>query len=678
MHWSDTPNATSEPGDVDRAARQMAERVAAMRLSGAISLIIVETDAIWDGQRDDHAGQIVRKLVLLAAHEHTHIVIRGPLSDDRRRRITASGAAGADGERHISVKSERPESVRNLIDQDGTTAGECLALLADSSADAPPGCLAFYVGSGDPPTNTKLTRLAGPEATDKVLALYGTALAQERAGQAFRAASTGASPPAEAAFDRGILTGVARSAARPGAPSAAPSQPLPDRDGLRDLARRAYGHLRRNLLPSGAVVGAPVRGQHSGEPNYWFFWQRDAAAAMSWLIEWHQRGLTGLEAADLAEAITRYAAFIERIQGHGHLGTSRYTVAGDPIQGYGNPQLDGPALSALALARVTEPVGVWGRLQVYLDFLATPTAESASVDAWEFIYGRHFNVVALQARALGVGARVAERLGHHDHAARYDTAAARLAALLASFVDPSSGCVVAHRATVSPWFEATSRLDMIVPGALLAAWTPPRPDTPAIGRDLTNLAHPAILTTMSALEEAFASLYAANRDWRAGGNTGFGLGRFPEDANDGVGSTGGNPWPLTTLWGAQFYYRLAQELDATERAQPGRALLTDPRQSTFLNRVAGAEVVATDHPLALGVWRERLLPALVAAGDGYLNFVVHHVPLDGGVTEQIDRDTGQPRGAPCLSWALAELIGTIAVREDVYGLVERGGEERGG
>src|SRR5690348_6107566 len=49
MHWSDTPNATNEPGDVDRAARQMAEPVAAMRLSGAISLIIVETDAIWDG-----------------------------------------------------------------------------------------------------------------------------------------------------------------------------------------------------------------------------------------------------------------------------------------------------------------------------------------------------------------------------------------------------------------------------------------------------------------------------------------------------------------------------------------------------------------------------------------------------------------------------------------------------
>ena len=206
---------------------------------------------------------------------------------------------------------------------------------------------------------------------------------------------------------------------------------------------------------------------------------------MSWLIEWHQRGLTGLEAADLAEAIPmRYAAFIERIQGHGHLAPADTPSRATRFRGMAIRSWTVRALSALALARVTEPVGVWGRLQVYLDFLATPTAESASVDAWEFIYGRHFTFVARQARALGVGARVAERLGHHDHAARYDTAAARLAALRASFVDRSSGCVVAHRATVSPWFEATSRTpDMIVPGALLAAWTPPRPDTPAIGRD---------------------------------------------------------------------------------------------------------------------------------------------------------------------------------------------------
>ena len=46
---------------------------------------------------------------------------------------------------------------------------------------------------------------------------------------------------------------------------------------------------------------------------------------------------------------------------------------------------------------------------------------------------------------------------------------------------------------------------------------------------------------------------------------------------------------------------------------------------------------------------------------------MRHVPQDGGVTEQVDRDTGEPRGARDLSWALSELIATIALREEVYG-----------
>jgi glucoamylase len=652
----------------------MAEREAAMRLNGAISLVIVETGAIWDEHGDDLAGEIARKLALLAAHDHAHVIIRGPLSDARRRQIALARVAAAADARLVGTEPDSLTSVRDLVGQYGTAPSECLALLASSATEVPPGCLAFYVGSGEPPARTHQTRLAGPAATDQVLALYGTALAQERAGQAFRAASAGrgdANVPADADFDRGILEGVVRSASRPDSPHPAPYRPLPDRAGLRDLARRAYGHLLRNLLPSGAVVGAPVRGQHPGMPNYWFFWQRDGAAAMSWLIEWHQRGFPGLETTDLAGPIARYVEFLGRIQDHGRLGTSRYTVAGEPMLGFGNPQLDGPALSALALARVADPAAVWDQLQVALDFLVSPSAGGVGVDAWEFIYGQHFNVTALQARALAAGAGVATRLGHAGHAARYADVGSRLMDLLPSFVEPSSGRVVAHRATVVPWFEATCRLDMAVLDALLAAWAPPVPDATTLGRDLTSLAHPAVLATMAALEEAFAPLYPVNRDWRAGGNAGFGLGRFPEDANDGVGSTGGNPWPLTTLWAAQFYYRLAQEIGAAQRANPTRALITDIRQVAFLNHVAGDDVVESDRPLESGIWRERLLPALLATGDDYLNFVVRHVPLDGGVTEQIDRATGQPRGAPCLSWALAELIGTIQVREHAHGLLER-------
>jgi glucoamylase len=180
--------------------------------------------------------------------------------------------------------------------------------------------------------------------------------------------------------------------------------------------------------------------------------------------------------------------------------------------------------------------------------------------------------------------------------------------------------------------------------------------------------HPAVLATMMALEDANAPLYRVNREWTAAGNAGIGLGRFPEDANDGVGTNGGNPWPLATLWGAQFYYHVAQEVAQSLSGEDRRQLtLEDARQVAFFDRAVGKEV-GRARPVEMGTWRDHILPALLVRGDGYLNFVLHHMPEDGGVTEQIDGDTGAPRGARDLSWAMSELIATIALRERAHAL----------
>jgi glucoamylase len=193
----------------------------------------------------------------------------------------------------------------------------------------------------------------------------------------------------------------------------------------------------------------------------------------------------------------------------------------------------------------------------------------------------------------------------------------------------------------------------------------PAPRTGHLRHDLDSLTHPAVLATMTALEGAYATFFNTNRDWTAAGNAGFGLGRFPEDANDGVGTNGGNPWPLASLWGAQFYYQLAHELAQVLAGGEGHAIvLDDERQVAFFQRTASVSV-KLNTPIELAAWKEMVLPALLARGDGFLNFVVQHILADGGVTEQIDRDTGAPSGARDLSWALSELIATIAMREQV-------------
>jgi glucoamylase len=441
-------------------------------------------------------------------------------------------------------------------------------------------------------------------------------------------------------------------------------QALPDQQALRALAGRAYQRLLRNLTPEGAVVGSPARGREPGQPNYWFYWQRDGAVTMGHLIDWHQRPPLGLDTHDLAAPIERWLGFVAETQRQGYLGTSRYEVNGQRVGGYGNPQLDGPAHSALALCRLREPARGWKQLRRYLDFLLTAEGRGPTMDAWEFIYGRLLNAELLRRRALLAGARVARNLGHDSDADHYEAEARTVYTRLADFVQ--RGRLVAYRETYNPWFGTISGLDMAVISALLAGATPERNGEVGLGRTLDSLAHPALLATMMEVEDAFEPLYQINRDWRSGGNDGCGLGRFPEDANDGVESSGGNPWPLATLWGGQFYYALSKEVDDALDGSASAVTLDDPRSVAFFNRAAGADITSQGQPLDAAVWRERLLPALLRRGDAFLSFVVHHVPDDGAATEQIDRDTGEPRGARDLSWALSELIATVAMREDVH------------
>jgi glucoamylase len=637
-------------------------------LTGLPRVLAVDAAAVWGKESDDQLVEaIVIKLSLLARQNALRILVRGV---DPRQAEVLERAVPVE---HLMLEL-RTAGSEELGPLPGPSTGvdRSLAVLALVSTGIPDGCTAFYVGEGEPPAGTRATLLKGAQATDAILALYGTALVQERSGIAFRSISEGQSVPREAGAAPETLVGVARSVERPAAPKPSARVALPDDAALRALAARAFGRLLPNVLPSGAIVGSPAHGEQPGQPNYWFYWQRDGSVTMGHLIDWQRRPPLGLDTSRLDQAIAHYPSFVARTQRHGLLGTSRYTVEGEPITGFGNPQLDGPPLSALCLARLERPAEVWELLRGYLDFLLTADGRGPSMDAWEFIYGWHFNAAFLKRRALLVGAAVAARLGHAEAAARYRGEALRVESGLADFIDPRLGRLRAFSKTHNPWFAQMSGLDMAVICALLSgrdllarSHAAGAQGHARLGTDLDSLTHPALLATMSALEDAYASRFSVNRNWIAAGNAGCGLGRFPEDANDGVGTEGGNPWPLATLWGAQFYYHVALEVAQLLHGVPGGAIaLHDARQIAFFQRALG-DGSDLARPIEPRTWRERVLPAVVARGDGYLNFVVRHLPEDGGVTEQLDRDSGAPRGARDLSWALSELIATIALRERV-------------
>jgi GH15 family glucan-1,4-alpha-glucosidase len=132
---------------------------------------------------------------------------------------------------------------------------------------------------------------------------------------------------------------------------------------------------------------------------------------------------------------------------------------------------------------------------------------------------------------------------------------------------------------------------------------------------------------MRGLERVSGDRWPVNIAWQRDGDAGMGMARFPEDANDGIGVSGGNPWTFATLWAAQYYLRTIERLQ----------------------HVGSKE--------ATGEGRAELLER----ADGYLRFVLSHIPASS-LTEQIDGQTGEPRGARQLAWAHASAIQTLLLR----------------
>jgi len=151
--------------------------------------------------------------------------------------------------------------------------------------------------------------------------------------------------------------------------------------------------------------------------------------------------------------------------------------------------------------------------------------------------------------------------------------------------------------------------------------------------------------------------------------TGIGIGRYPEDAYDGYGTSpgGGNPWFLCTSSVAEVLYRTSShiqqtsELTITERGLPFWGALLNSTVSDAmwnLDSTPGAY-----HP-GDEVF-EKALEGLRARADEFLEVVKTHTDAEGSLSEQFDRVSGYERGATDLTWSYGAFLQAVRARDAV-------------
>lgn len=440
-----------------------------------------------------------------------------------------------------------------------------------------PGCYGWWVGEG--PCPPWMHSIGRGRATE-ILSLLGTGFVQERVGAAFRAAGAGLQTPSEARYDSAsILDGISMALDPPESAAVARGAP-----GLLELMATSLQVLSGCCAPNGAIAAAPPAAS-PGQPDYWFFWPRDGAHVA------HALHLLGSPLV---------GGYVDFVAGLAEIGTSRYSMLGKPIVGYGNPQWDGPAATALViLTAVEDRDRALALARPLLDALVARSGPA--YDLWELRVGRSFHELNLARRAF--------RKAGDD----YREAELACVAELDRYRDPTGGFIT-DPSPQPGWFGSVSGLDMSIIGSALFCYD--------VTDDDFNVEDPDLAATMQRLSAHYLDRWPINHAWEG---LGHGIGRFPEDCNDGIGSTGANPWVITTLWASQFCWRSIQRA-----------------------RFQGRE----EDPLALGL------------GAGFLDFVLAHIDSDA-LPEQINGVSGVAQGARPLAWSHAELVTTLLLRGEL-------------
>jgi glucoamylase len=435
----------------------------------------------------------------------------------------------------------------------------------------------------------------------------------------------------------------------------------------------AKAGMYANISREGAAVGSVVAATSRENPDYFYHWIRDAALVMDTVVSMYERASTDGERKKAKDSLIDYVAFSRENQRTPNpsggpadkgFGEPKFEANGSAFtRGWGRPQNDGPALRAQTLIRFANLLlnageEDWVRGNLYSGEVPAFTVIKSDLeyvshhwsdynfDIWEETYGQHFYTLMAHRSAMIDGGRLADRLGDKGAADWYFKQAALIEEKINQHWDPSRGIVVA----TLPGDYVPHKGSGLDSATILGVLHSNR------GDGFFGVTDDKIVATALALETRFAELYPINQ--RNIDDVEPAIGRYPEDKYTGVSLDGpGNPWVLTTLGFAEYYYRLANALD-----KRGEIRVT-PRSFPFFEKLKvsiGLRPYMKIDSTTPGF--QEIILALRKKGDRYLNRIRIHSPGDGKWAEQLELDSGYMRGAPELTWGYVSFLTALFQR----------------
>jgi len=439
-------------------------------------------------------------------------------------------------------------------------------------------------------------------------------------------------------------------------------------------AAKSKTRIFNNIGINGSVPGLVVAAQSFKEPDYGFHWIRDAGLTYDFILQLY-KSLPNRDSKFARDYEDYFLQFIKASIDE-QKDQSSITGLGDPkfylnnntaYQGlWGRPQNDGPSIRAYVLIEfVKEYIAKGGDkdyiidlswetpIKVDLNYIVTNWTEN-TYDAWEEVNSDNFFNKMVARKALNIGSEFSSKyLKDFAYYKKLTETNDELNSTIGNFVNQLREYIIVNYGPVI--HRKSSRKDL---STLLGI------NHGYLNDGIFSPTHDYVVRSVYEIGTSFLDVFGICNITQD--DSGLPLapatGRYPEDVYNGVNTSFGNPWYLSTAAFAEYFYTVAKDFQIQKTITITN--LTQPFWEYYAPTVeakAGTSITESSEEF------EQLINALTGWGDAYIRTIKHFSGEDGHLSEQYDRETGEPRGANDLTWSYVSVLTAAFKRAELKG-----------
>lgn len=452
------------------------------------------------------------------------------------------------------------------------------------------------------------------------------------------------------------------------------------------------GGISQSLLESDVSDGAVIASPSKFKPNYFFQWVRDSALTVRSLIHYLQdNDIQDKKITSIIEQYIENNYYLQRISNRlGKFDDIDKLGLGEPKfwpdctafnEPWGRPQNDGPGLRVSTISSYLYLLNENGLklsnpflkdAKFIYDSIIKPDLifiiknwRKLSFDLWEEINSIHFFTSMSQLRAIKDGLYLAKT---HELDENFIGQLMETYENLKHFIEVDAKFSIPSTLYIieTPSLFSNGRRSGLDAAVLLASLHSHDLEIDKYSDVPFDINDYHILNTINAMTSDMRLRYPINRDKIGKPSVGVALGRYPEDIYDGVGTSEGNPWFISTLSAAEVIFKTIYKLLIRNQD-----LFINKYNQEFYGSFMKFDIDELELLLPYNSARyNNALQNLFDFGDSYLKVVKDHADKDGHLSEQFNKYTGYMQGAKDLTWSYSAFWNAIRWRTKALELLQ--------